>query len=127
MWTVRKKGYSSTHVVESKVLPGVKLMVARVSFGRRVELMMQVRDMHRKSEFLRVGEEQGDKMDAALEEAEVQRLYVMWGVRDVSGLLIDGKTANVLEMIQYGPEELFQEALEAVRREMGLSEDERKN
>ena len=65
-------------------------------------------------------------MDAALLQAEIDRLYVMWGVKSVraEGGRRDGDAGTAGGG---GPEELFREALAAVRAETGLSEEERKN
>lgn len=119
--------YASEAVVESRVAPGVTFTIAKMSFGRRVELMRRVRELARRTEFLAASEEAGDKMDAALLHAEIERLYVSWGVRAVFGLAVDGKAAGPDLLTEAGPEGLFREALAAVRRETGLNEEERKN
>jgi hypothetical protein len=119
--------YESVAVVRSKVAEGVSFEVARMSFGRRVELMRRVREMARRVEFLEAGDGVGDRMDAALLRAEIDRLYVSWGVRRVSGLVVDGVDATPEMLAEAGPEEVFREALAAVRAETGLSEAERKN
>jgi hypothetical protein len=119
--------YASETVVESRAVPGVRFTIARMSFGRRVELMRRVRELARRTEFLAAGGEPADKMDAGLLHAEIERLYVMWGVTAVSGLAVDGLVAGPKLLAEAGPEELFREALAAVRRETGLSEEERKN
>ena len=119
--------YASEAVVESRAVAGVTFTIARMSFGRRVELMRRVRELARRTEFLAASGEAGDKMDAGLLQAEIERLYVMWGVKAVSGLAIDGAMAGPELLAEAGPEELFREALAAVRRETGLSEEERKN
>jgi hypothetical protein len=120
-------GYASEAVMESRTVPGVTITIAKMSFGRRVELMRRVRDLARRAEFLAASEEAGEKMDAALLHAEIERLYVTWGVKAVSGLTVDGSIAGPELLADAGPEELFREALAAVRRETGLSEEERKN
>jgi hypothetical protein len=66
-------------------------------------------------------------MEGALIRAEIDRLYVKWGLRAVSGLVVDGETAGPDLLADSGPEELFREAVAAVRHQMGLSEEERKN
>ena len=119
--------YTSEAVVESRVVPGVTFTIAKMSFGRRVELMRRVRELARRTEFLAASGDAGDKMDAALLQAEIERLYVAWGVKAVSGLVVDGRAAGPELLAEAGPEELFREALAAVRRETGLSEEERKN
>ena len=82
--------YTSEAVVESRVVPGVTFTIAKMSFGRRVELMRRVRELARRTEFLAASGDAGDKMDAALLQAEIERMYVMWGVKAVSGLVVDG-------------------------------------
>ena len=124
---LRAAGYRSDSLVESKVVPGVTFTIAKMSFGRRVELMRRVRALARRCEFLRTGVEPGEKMDAALLQSEIERTYVAWGVQSVSGLRVNGRVADVELMAAEGPEELFREALAAVRRETGLSEEDRKN
>jgi len=129
-WRSDRRGsgaYESATVVESRAMPGVKFTVARMSFGRRVELMRRIRELARKAEFLAAGEAPGEKMDAALIAAEIDRLYVAWGLKAVSGLVVDGRDASPETLGDAGPEELFREALEAVRAETGLTEDQRKN
>jgi hypothetical protein len=66
-------------------------------------------------------------MDAALLEAEINRLYLTWGLRAVSGLTLDGIDATPDLLAESGPEDLFREALAAVRAQTGLTEAERKN
>jgi len=119
--------YESVAVVESKIANGVTFTVARMSFARRQELMRRVRELAKRLEFLEAGQEPGDKMDAALVQAEVDRLYVAWGLRAVEGLSLDGAAATPELLVEAGPEELFREALAVVRAETGLSAAERKN
>ncbi|MGD0771593.1 MAG: hypothetical protein ABSC05_02105 [Candidatus Solibacter sp.] len=119
--------YTSEAVVKSRVAPGVTYTIAKMSFGRRVELMRRVRELAKRTEFLAASEDKGDKMDAALLRAEIERLYVAWGVKAISGLAVDAQAAGPELLTEAGPEELFREALAAVRRETGLSEEERKN
>jgi hypothetical protein len=119
--------YESAVAVESKAAPGVRLVVRRISFARRVELMRRIRELARRAEFLAAGAEPGEQMDAALVRAEIDRLYVTWGVEAVDGLAIDGAAATPESLANAGPEELFREALEAVKAACGLSEAERKN
>ena len=76
---------TSKAVVESRVAPGVTFAVARMSFGRRVELMRRVRELARRMEFLEAGGDPGDQMDAALLQAEIDRLYLVWGLQASQG------------------------------------------
>ena len=119
--------YESVTAVASKVAPGVLYSIARMSFTRRLELMRTVRDLARRAEFLEAGQEPAGQMDAALLQAEIDMLYLTWGLRSISGLELDGEPATPELLAERGPEELFREALAAVRAEAGLSAAERKN
>jgi hypothetical protein len=52
---------------------------------------------------------------------------VKWGLAGIEGLEIDSKPATPESLIERGPEELVREVLAAIRREAGLSEDEKKD
>jgi hypothetical protein len=119
--------YESSTLVESKVRPGISFVVARMSFGRRVDLMRRIRELLQKHEFLAAGETPQEKLEAALLTAEIDRLYIAWGLREIAGLELDGAAATPERLTSDGPEDLFQEALAAVKAECGLSESERKN
>jgi len=119
--------YESVVTVESAALPGVSFRVAKMSYARRVELMRRIREIARSKEFLEGSEQPADRMDAALIEAEINRLYLTWGLQSITGLIVDGMEATPELLAEIGPEELFREALAAVRRETGLSASERKN
>jgi hypothetical protein len=119
--------YESVAIVESKIAGGVTFTVAKMSFGRRTELMRQVRELGRKVEFLEAGRDPEQRMDGALLRAEIDRLYVTWGLRAVSGLELDGVEATPESLAEAGPEELFREAVALVRAQTGLSAEERKN
>src|SRR5437764_9138992 len=106
--------YESVALVESQVAPGVRFSVTKMSYGRRMALMRRIRELSRRMEFLEAGNEPADKMDAALVEAEIGRLYVSWGLRAVSGLVVDGAEATPELLAESGPEDVFREALAAV-------------
>jgi hypothetical protein len=119
--------YESVAVVESRVASGVTFAVAKMSVGRRAELMRQIRELARKTEFLEAGTDPREKMDAALLRVEIDRLYVRWGMHAVTGLELDGVAATPEALADSGPEDLFREAVAVVRAQMGLSTQERKN
>jgi hypothetical protein len=119
--------YESSELVESQLVQGVTFTVAKMSYGRRVELMRKIRELSRRLEFLSAGLEPGDKMDAALLEAEINRIHLTWGLLAVSGLTLDGAQATPDLLADNGPEDLFREALAAVQKQTGLTEAERKN
>ncbi len=119
--------YESLERVESKIAEGVVYSVSKMSFARRMDLMKRVRELAQQAEFLAAGEGTGEKMDAALLEVAIERLYVKWGLREVTGLEVDGTLATPESLAESGPEDLFREALAAVRAAAGLSDAERKN
>lgn len=119
--------WESAVTVESKEFPGVRLRIAKPSLMRRAELTRRVRELVERAQCLAAGEAPAEKLSAAALNLEADRLYVDWGVLEVEGLAIDGERATVRALIERGPEALCREAAEAVRRESGLSEDERKN
>ena len=119
--------YQSEVVVESAAREGVTIRVARMSFGRRMELMRRVRALARQAEFLEAGSSTGERMDAGMLRAEIDRMFVLWGVSGIAGLHVDGVEATPELLVERGPEDVFREALAAVRHEAGLTEEERKN
>jgi hypothetical protein len=119
--------YDSVDRVESALAAGVSYLIAKMSFSRRMDLMRRVRELARRAEFLDAGQDAGEKMDAAVLRAEIDRLYLTWGLREIAGLELDGKPATPESLVESGPEELFREAVAAVRAATGLSPAERKN
>jgi hypothetical protein len=138
--------YESTQLVTSAVDPAVTYTVAKMSFARRADLMRRIRELARKAEFheaapaaagsIEVGgnieagwniEAAGEKMDAAILQSEIDRIYLLWGLREIAGLQIDGLPATPELLASAGPEDLCREAAEAVRTAAGLTHEERKN
>jgi hypothetical protein len=122
-----KDMWSSRSVVASTSREGVEFVVARMTFGRRMELMRQVRDLAARLEYFEAGHDAKNGMEASLLAAEIDRLYVLWGLEEIRGLELDGAPATAETLIDAGPEDLFLEALGAVKAECGLNETERKN
>lgn len=119
--------YASYEVVESQLTPGVCYTVAKISFGRRVELTRRIRELASRKEFLDAGDTANEKMEAALLSSEIDRIYLLWGLKDVTGLDVDGSPATPESLVSSGPEELFREALALIKQRCGLSDAERKN
>ncbi len=111
----------------SATMAGVEFEVARMSFGRRLELMKQVRALSQRQEFHQAGESAADQMEAAVLSMEIDRIYWQWGLQAIHGLTLDGETATVETLWTRGPEALTREILTEIRGEAGLNEDERKN
>jgi hypothetical protein len=108
-------------------MPGVEFVIARMTFGRRMELLKRVRDLAIRLEYFEAGREEKNRLEASLLGAQLDRLYIDWGLDEIRGLELDGAAATPLSLMERGPEELFNEALAAVKAECGLSEQERKN
>jgi|SRR5580658_8621511 hypothetical protein len=119
--------YTSFETIDSNVAPGVSYTVAKMSFGRRVELMRRIRELAARKEFNEAGDTPNEKMEAALLASEIDRIYLVWGLREVMGIEVDGLPATPESLAASGPEELCREALAAVKQQCGLSEAERKN
>jgi hypothetical protein len=119
--------YTSFETIDSAVAPGVSYTVAKMSFGRRVELTRRIRELAARRELMEAGDTPDEKMEAALLASEIDRIYMLWGLREVTGLELDGLPATPESLAANGPEELFREALAAVKQQCGLSEAERKN
>jgi len=106
---------------------GVRYAIARLTFGRRLDLARRIREIGRKAEFLAAGTDAREKLEAAVVGAEVDRAYLEWGLLAVEGLTIDGEPATPQAVVDKGPLELATEILGRVKSECGLSEIERKN
>jgi len=119
--------YESFEVKESRSHPGVRLVVNRMSFSRRIDLMRRVRELAPRWECYRAGTAKADEMEAGILSADIDRLYLEWGLKEVEGLEIDGTPATTDSLLQFGPEDLFQEALGYVKAACRLSEQETKN
>ena len=119
--------YESTITHAAKCCEGVSYTISRMSFGRRVELTRLVRELGGRMEFREAGSELTDKLEARLLSAEIDRLYLEWGMVAVSGLELDGAPAYPSALIASGPEDLCSEILSAIKTECGLSDEERKN
>jgi hypothetical protein len=119
--------YESCVRIDSKVIPGVAFVVAKMSLQRRMDLIRRIRELSLKCEFLTAGEQAEEKLQGALFSAEIDRLYVTWGLQELTGLEVDGVPATPELLVTTGPEDLFREIAAAVKAECGLSEPERKN
>jgi hypothetical protein len=118
--------HQSTERLESKVFPGVSFLIRKMSFAGRLELLKRARELHKRIDYCASGSE-AEQLEAAELEAEMDRLFLDWGLVALEGLAIDGEPATPLALIERGPQELAQEIVAAVKRQLGLSAEERKN
>jgi hypothetical protein len=119
--------FESTVTRQSRVRPGVWYTIRRMSFGRRTDLLRQLRMMTARMEFNAAGNTVQDKADAAVYASEIDQLYLQWGLGRIEGLEIDGEEASPELLVEHGPEDLCREILEDIRKECVLSQEERKN
>ncbi len=119
--------YESIIEVTSTWAPTVLFRIERMSFGRRLELTRQVRGLLARHEFHAGGDTPLDRVEASALSMEIDRLYWDWGLVGVEGLAIDHTLATKETLLERGPEALVREILNAIKRECGLNEDERKN
>ncbi len=121
-----ERDYLSVVWHESQTIPSVRFATRRVSLAKRIELTRRVRELTLRYEFLRAGEVT-DQLEASLSEMLVQQLLIEWGLVEITGLTIDGEAGTGKVLIENGPETLTEEIAAAVRQEIELSENERKN
>lgn len=119
--------YESSAWFDAETHAGVRFQVARISVTRRIELARKIREIGRKVEFLEAGQDPREKLEAAVLAAEIDRVYLEWGLEEIQGLVIDGETATPAALIEKGPLDLAKEILTRIKRECGLSEEQRKN
>lgn len=121
------ENYASSAWFDAECCAGVRYAIARVSFGRRIELARRIRDIGRKVEYLEASSDAREKLEAAVLAGEIDRAYLEWGLIGVEGLSIDGVAGSAALLIESGPVALAAEILARIKGECGLSEDERKN
>ena len=119
--------HESSAWFDAETCAGVRFRVARISVARRIELARRIREIGRKVEFLEAGEDPREKIEAAVLAAEIDRVYLEWGLEEIQGLVIDGDAATPSLLIEKGPLDLAKEMLARIKGECGLSEDQRKN
>jgi hypothetical protein len=122
----RQSSYASLLWSESEVIRGVRYAIRRVSLAQRIELTKKARELSLRYDFLRGGDT-ADQLEASLADLMIRRLYLEWGLAEVTGLEIDEQPATAEVLIEKGPEGLANEIVGAIRGQLGLSEEERKN
>ncbi len=119
--------YASSEWHASKYLPEVRYAIARVSLARRAEIARRVGALIAELECHAAGTSLADRVATAELECAIDRVYIEWGLVEIENLEIDGARADVVALIEHGPERLAREIAAAVRATCQLSEDERKN
>ena len=124
---IAENTWDSRMIVSSEAMPGVELVIVRMTFGRRLELMKRVRDLAARLEYFEAGRDEKNRMEASMLGAQMDKVYLAWGLEEVRGLVLDGEQATPEALVERGPEALVHEALAAIKAECGLTETERKN
>lgn len=119
--------YRSTDRFNSDKYPGVNFEVARMSFGRRTELIRRIREIAAPIECLNSSDQVADQLQAQLLGQQVDNLFLAWGLVSITGLSIDGYEADIDTLLAKGPVDLAAEIVVAVKESCGLSDAERKN
>lgn len=119
--------WASSEWVDSRVAPGVRFAVAKISLARRAEISRRMRGLMSELEFQAAGPGLTDRLAATETEARIDRVYIEWGLLEVTGLEIDGVAATVESLVEKGPEVLCREIAGCVRKHCHLSGEERKN
>ena len=122
----KSTNYQSLTWHKSAAVKDVRFSIRRVSLAQRIELTRKARELSSKYEFMKAGDPV-DQMEASLADLLVRRLYLEWGFVELKGLTIDGQQPTAETLIEKGPEKLSDEIIEAVRAELELSQEERKN
>ena len=65
--------YDSVAWHDADAVAGVRYAVARMSFGRRLELVRSIREIGRKAEFLAAGSDAREKLEGAVLAGDVDR------------------------------------------------------
>lgn len=110
----------------SLAMPGVRFATKPVSVGSRLDLMLQMRELLAKHDFLKAGNT-FDQTEAAISELMAKALYLRWGIQAIQGLSIGGTPATVDNLIDAGPESLCEEMVSVIRDQLELTDAERKN
>jgi hypothetical protein len=118
--------YASLLWSESETIRGVRYAIRRVSLSQRIELTKRARELSLRHDFLKAGDT-ADQLEESLADLLIRRLYLEWGLAELTGLEIDEQPATVEVLIERGPEGLANEIVAAIRGQLGLSEEERKN
>lgn len=136
------QNYTSSRRFTSETMPGVIVVLKKMTEGRRLELRKLIGPPNRRMrEILKM---QGDiektpeadrddmkwlELQDEFDEliaTQINPSYITWGVKRVDGLVVDDETLDV-ERWKEWPSFFFDEVLQAVRDESELNGNERKN
>ncbi len=125
--SLRPVRYEGSIRCASDTIPGVTFTIRRMSLGRRIALAEAIRDLAQEMEFQQAGQSVKDQVQAAVLSGRIDLIYLRWGLSSISGLLVDSQPATADQLFASGPEDLLREIVDRIKRECGLTDDERKN
>ena len=118
-------GWESRAWFDAMAVKGVRYEIVRISFGRRIELARRIRELGRNMEYPEAGKslpnDAREKMEGTVLGAEIDRVYLEWGLVSLEGLEIDGVAATPEALIERGPVELAVEILNRIKSECGMT------
>jgi len=137
-----KHAYHTTRSIPLETFPGVEVVLRKMTEGRRLELRKAIGEPNRRiREILREQAaieqqpeetrdmakwlELQDSFDGTMIE-QINPSWIRWGVKQISGLEVDGKSLGVEDLLDW-PSEMFGEVLSLVKSEAELNGTERKN
>jgi hypothetical protein len=68
-----------------------------------------------------------DRVQAEALRIRIDREYLLWGLKELHGLEVDGVPADADSLFECGPEALTREIVARIRQECELSGEQRKN
>lgn len=120
--------YESTVWRESRLWPGVRFQVLRMSLIRRHRLMHELKRLASEETFHRAALADTDgEISAAELQTRIDEMVIRTALRAIEGLNIDRQSATVESLLENGPESLAREIAEAIAEETSLEKTERKN
>ena len=119
--------YASETSVESTSIPGVTFVLHKMSAARRLDLISQLGELAAQLDMLRTSDKLEDRVRAEALRIRIDREYLLWGLRAIHGLEIDGVAAEAEALFERGPEALVAEIVRRIRDECELSPSEQKN
>ena len=121
-----RPGHRSVEWRDSAAITGVQFAIRNVSLASRLKLCTKLQELYARHEFLKAGDTL-DQLEAAKADLLIKQLYLEWGLIEIRGLHIDSQAATISLLIEHGPESLSDEIVEAIKAELGLTDEERKN
>lgn len=131
--------FETTVRIESKIETGVVYVVKRISVVERANLLMErLNETARATELVELLKNAGDNQGGpeiirarlefdSLMNGKLLTAALRAKLAGIEGLTLNGEAATVESFIQYGPEALVREALEAANTASELTADQQKN